>query len=192
MQIDSTMLITVIAAVIALLALVALAARFYRHRRSAALREHFGAEYERALAQHGDRVRAEEELMARRKRMRRLQIRPLSSSQRERFDGAWSEVQQRFIDDPAGAVLDAHTLVKQVLNARGYAVDDFEQCAADLSVEHAGAVDHYRAARETALASARGEASTEDLRQALVHFRALFGELLNEPQPAGRLSEAPA
>jgi hypothetical protein len=192
MQTDSTTLITVIVGVLALLALVAIVARIVSHRRSAALREHFGPEYERALAQHGDRTRAEKELMARRKRLKKLEIEPLSSEQCERFGSAWSGVQQRFIDDPAGAVLDADTLVKEVLNARGYPVGNFEQRVADLSVEHATVVHHYRAARAIAMASASGQASTEELRQAMVHFRALFNDLLNAPEPAGRLSEVPA
>jgi hypothetical protein len=192
MQTDSTTLITVIATALALLALIPLAVRILRNRRSAALRAHFGPEYERALSQHGSRARAEKELMARRKRLHKLEIHPLSAEQCERFDGAWSEVQQRFVDDPAGAVLDADTLIKQVLQARGYPVDDFERCAAAMSVAHAGSVHHYRAAREIAQASARGEASTEQLRQALVYFRAQFSDLLNVPLAEGRLSEVPA
>jgi hypothetical protein len=192
MQTDSTTLITVIAGVLVLLALLAVVARIVSRRRSAALREHFGPEYERALAHHGDRARAEKELLARRKRLKKLEIEPLSSEQCERFDNTWSNVQQRFIDDPAGAVLDADTLVKEVLNARGYPVGNFEQRVADLSVEHATVVHNYRAARAIAMASASGQASTEELRQAMVHFRALFNDLLNAPVPAGRLSEVPA
>jgi hypothetical protein len=186
------MLITLIAGGLALLALVPLAMRIISHRRSAALQAHFGPEYERVLAQHGNRARAEKELLARRKRLQRLDIRPLSAEQCDHFDSAWAEVQRRFIDDPAGAVLDADTLIQQVLKARGYPVDDFEQCAAALSVAHAGAVHHYHAAREIAQASTRGEASTEQLRQAMVYFRAQFSDLLNVPAPVGRLSEAPA
>jgi hypothetical protein len=192
MQTDSTTLITVIAGVLVLLALLAVVARIVSRRRSAALREHIGPEYARALAHHGDRARAEKELLARRKRLKKLEIEPLSSEQCERFDNTWSNVQQRFIDDPAGAVLDADTLVKEVLNARGYPVGNFEQRVADLSVEHATVVHNYRAARAIAMASASGQASTEELRQAMVHFRALFNDLLNAPVPAGRLSEVPA
>jgi hypothetical protein len=192
MQDDSTTLITVIAGVLALLALVAIVARTLSRRRSAALREHFGPEYERALAQHGDRARAEKELLSRRKRLQKLEIQPLSSVQCERFGSAWSDVQQRFIDDPAGAVLDADTLVKEVMYTRGYPVGNFEQRVADLSVEHANVVHHYRAARAIAMASASGSASTEELRQAMVHFRALFNDLLNAPVAVGRLSEVPA
>lgn len=192
MEMESTTLIALIAGMLALLALVAVGARIARRRRTAALREHFGSEYERALAQHGDRARAERELLARRKRLRKLAIQPLSQEQCDQYGGAWFEVQQRFIDDPAGAVLDADSLVKEVLGARGYPVGKFDQRVADLSVEHADVVHHYRAARAIAAASASGQASTEELRQAMVHFRALFRDLLREPVREGRLSEVPA
>jgi hypothetical protein len=178
MQNEPLALTALIAGVVIVFALALLAWRSSKQRRSAALRQHFGPEYDRALAQHGDRTRAEEELASRKKRLDELDIHLLSAEQCARFGTAWSEVQQRFIDDPSGAVIDADALVKEVMKARGYPVGNFEQRVADLSVEHANVVHHYRAARVIALDSAKGQAGTEDLRQAMVHYRALFADLL--------------
>jgi len=147
-------------------------------QRSLQLREHFGPEYDHVLEKHGDRARAEQELRSREKRREELDIHLLSPAQCERFGAAWATVQQRFVDDPSGAVVEADGLVKEVMKARGYPMGDFEQRLADLSVEHANVLDHYRAARGLAKSNADGQASTEDLRQAMVHFRALFTDLL--------------
>jgi hypothetical protein len=149
-----------------------------QRRRSAYLRERFGPEYERAVQQIGDRRRAETELEQREKRVEQLQIRPLPLSEAQRFADAWRQVQARFVDDPSGAVADADRLVAEVMQARGYPVGDFEQRAADISVDHPDVVEHYRVAHRIALANERGQATTEDLRQAMVHYRALFGHLL--------------
>ncbi len=149
-----------------------------QRRRSAYLRERFGPEYERAVQQIGDRRRAETELERREKRVEQLQIRPLPLSEAQRFADAWRKVQARFVDDPSGAVADADRLVAEVMQARGYPVGEFEQRAADISVGHSDVVEHYRAAHRIALANERGQATTEDLRQAMVHYRALFGHLL--------------
>jgi hypothetical protein len=193
MQNDSLLLIALAASTLIALAVVVLVARTRSQRRSAALREHFGPEYERALSQYGNRARAEKELELRHKRVEKLHIQQLSAEQCARFGSDWNEAQQRFVDDPRGAVSDADALVKQVMSARGYPMGDFEQRVADLSVEHANVLNHYRAARTIAQASAKDEASTEDLRQAMVHFRALFTDLLQvEAQYAPRLSSAHA
>jgi hypothetical protein len=192
MQHEPVALIAIFAAGVVVLAIALLAFRMHKRRRSAALREHFGPEYERALAQHGDRARAELELSGRKKHLQELDIRALSAEQCERFGAAWSEVQQDFIEDPGGAVIDADALVKEVLKACGYPVGNFEQRVADLSVEHANVVHHYRAARTIALDSAKGQAGTEDLRQAMVHYRSLFNDLLPAQEVSARLSEAPA
>lgn len=148
-----------------------------QHARSAELREHFGPEYDRALEEHGSRSRAEKELALRQRRVRKLDIHELTPEQCQRFQGAWAAVQQRFVDDPSGAVTDADGLLKQVMSARGYPMADFDQRVADLSVDHGAVVEHYRAAR-TAYSRVNDGASTEDLRQAMVHYTALFNDLV--------------
>ena len=193
MQNDPMVLGALVAGVVLVLAVVALLVRARSRQRSAALREHFGPEYERALQEHGSRARAEKELAARHARVEKLEIHALSAEQCARFGTSWNEVQQHFVDDPAAAVSDADRLVKDVMHARGYPVGNFEQRLADLSVEHANVLSHYRAARSIALASAKGEADTEQLRQAMVHYRALFADLLQvQAQYGGRLSTVPA
>ena len=182
---DGPMMIMLLVAGIALvLAVIVLSARKRRARRSAELREHFGPEYHRALEEHGDQERAERELLARKRRLDDLDIVLLSPEQCDTFSAAWAEVQLRFVDDPRGAVHEADILVKDVMKARGYPMGNFEQRVADLSVKHANVVDHYRAARSIATASASGQAETEDLRQAMVHYRALFHDLLQSHAPA--------
>jgi len=189
---DPMTLLALIAGIAIVLAVIVLMARRRKQQRSAALRDHFGPEYDRLVDEHGDRTRAERELMARRKRYDQLQIKLLSPEQCERFSASWAEVQQRFVDDPRGAVHDANALVKEVMKERGYETGSFDQRVADLSVEHANVIDHYRAARTLAQASERGEASTEDLRQAMVHYRALFHDLLRAYDPHPILREARA
>lgn len=193
MQNDSSVLIALVAGLALAIALVMIIWRVRAKQRSDALRAHFGPEYERVMSEHKSRARAERELALRHKRVQKLHIQPLSAEQCARFGSDWSDVQQRFVDDPAGAVSEAARLVKDVMTARGYPMGDFEQRVADLSVEHANVIDHYRAARKLAQASAEGDASTEDLRQAMVHYRALFTDLLQmQTQYAPRLSTAHA
>jgi hypothetical protein len=146
--------------------------------RSQRLRQRFGPEYERTIRSEGNVRKAEAALEARAKRVARLHIRPLDSTDAQRFDAAWRAVQARFVDDPRGAVTQADRLVGEVMAARGYPVGDFEQRVADVSVDHPDVVMNYRAAREIALQHAEGRATTEDLRQAMVHYRALFRDLL--------------
>lgn len=153
--------------------------------RSMALREHFGPEYERALEQHGSRARAEKELAMRQRRVSKLDIHELTPEQCARFQSSWAAVQQRFVDDPSGAVADADGLLKQVMSARGYPMGDFDQRVADLSVEHGPVVQHYRAARD-AYAKANDGATTEDLRQAMVHYTALFTDLVQRHESDAR------
>jgi hypothetical protein len=147
-------------------------------RRSQELRERFGPEYDRVLSERGDARQAESELAARQKRVDKLEIHPIEPEQREHFIEAWRSTQARFVDAPPQAIKDADRLVSEVMQARGYPVGDFEQRAADVSVDHPIVVENYRAARAIALANERGQASTEDLRQAIVHYRALFEDLL--------------
>jgi hypothetical protein len=149
-----------------------------RKRRSGRLRERFGPEYDRAVETEGDVRRAESALEARARRVKKLHIRPLVSDDAMRFRRAWKDVQTRFVDDPRGAVTEADRLVGEVMTARGYPVGDFEQQVADISVDHPDVVINYRAARDIAVLHERGEAGTEDLRQAMVHYRGLFQDLL--------------
>lgn len=193
MQNDPLVLIALAAGLVVALIVALFVWKRQSARRSAHLREHFGPEYERALSQHRSRAEAEKELWHRYKRVEKLNIHPLSAEQCARFGSSWGELQQRFVDDPRVAVGEADQLVKQVMNARGYPVGDYAQRVADLSVEHANVLNHYRAARAIVKASERGEASTEDLRQAMVHYRALFTDLLAmQSQVGARLSTAPA
>ena len=153
-------------------------------RRSQQLRQRFGPEYDQTLRSEGNVRKAEAVLDARARRVEKLHIRPLAPADATRFDTAWRAVQARFVDDPKGAVTEADRLVGEVMAARGYPLGDFEQQVADISVDHADVVMNYRAAREIALQHARGEATTEDLRQAMVHYRALFNDLLDTGTPA--------
>jgi hypothetical protein len=175
---DATLIIV---AVVIIAILVAAVWWYSMRQRSAKLQEKFGPEYERTVAEKGDTRKAEDELTDRQKRVSKLEIRPLAADERRRFNDEWRAVQARFVDDPSTAVRDADALVGRVMEARGYPVGDFEQRAADVSVDHPVVVEHYRAAHEIALRHAQGQASTEDLRQAMVDYRALFAELLEEP-----------
>jgi FtsZ-interacting cell division protein ZipA len=176
---DATLIIV---AVVIIAILVAAAWWYSRRQRSAKLQEKFGPEYERTVAEKGDTRKAEDELTGRQKRVSHLDIRPLAADERRRFNDEWQAVQAGFVDDPSTAVRDADTLVGRVMEARGYPVGDFEQRSADVSVDHPTVLEHYRAAHEIALRHAQGQASTEDLRQAMVNYRALFAELLEEPR----------
>jgi hypothetical protein len=155
--------------------------------RSQALRARFGPEYEHTVQTVGGKRKAEAELDARERRVQKLQIKPLAETQLSRYRDSWRGVQTRFVDDPSRAVAEADRLVQDVMNERGYPVGDFEQNAADISVDHPKVVTHYRAAHDIARRSADGQASTEDLRQALIHYRALFDDLLETQESARRL-----
>jgi len=163
---------------IAVIVVVAVLWLVMSRRRSQQLRSRFGPEYEHAVRTEKDVRRAEATLEARARRVEALNIRPLAPEDATRFDASWRGVQARFVDDPKGAVTEADRLVGEVMSARGYPLGDFEQRVADISVDHPDVVMNYRAAREIALVHARGQASTEDLRQAMMHYRALFKDLL--------------
>jgi hypothetical protein len=177
--------IVVVIAVVAVAVLGLLAWVGLRLGRSRALRRRFGPEYQRVVETTGDRRKAEAELQARQRRVEKLHIRPLPESDLGRYHDAWRSVQARFVEDPKHAVAEADRLVGEVMHARGYPVGDFEQRAADVSVDHPRVVTHYRAAHGIATRSADDQASTEDLRQAVIHYRALFEELLEARQPVG-------
>jgi hypothetical protein len=174
----------VIVLVIALVAAIGAAIWLYmRNRRSTTLQDRFGPEYDRALSEHHDQREAERDLEERQERVERLNIRSLESEERNRFADRWQRVQAQFVDEPTAATDEADQLVGEVMATRGYPVGDFEQRAADVSVHHPRVVEHYRAAHTIALRNARGDADTEQLRQALVHFRALFEDLLEVEAP---------
>jgi hypothetical protein len=176
---------TIIAIVVGVLVLAALGWLVWQRQRSEALRERYGPEYERTVHDVGDKRRAEAELVKRQERVEQLDIRPLLAEQRRDYQERWRAVQTRFVDDPKGAVTDADPLVEDVMKTRGYPVSDFDQRAADLSVHHPRVVENYRAARDIAQRHRRGEASTEDLRQAMVHYRGLFEDLLEDREHTG-------
>jgi hypothetical protein len=147
-------------------------------RRRTQLRERFGPEYERLLAERGDRREAESELTGRQKRREEMDIRPLDPAARDNYAIAWREIQARFVDGPSVAVKDADGLVTEVMRDRGYPIEDFDQRSADISVDYPVVVENYRAAQAITLRNEEGRASTEDLRQAMVHYRSLFSSLL--------------
>jgi len=167
-------------AIVVLLAAVAIVL-WMRGRRTEALKSQFGPEYARAVHDVGDERKAETLLAERQKRVAGYTIKPLSHEMRAHFVETWRGVQAQFVDDPSYAVTRADDLLGEVMLARGYPVHDFDQRAADLSVDHPDVVQHYRTAHDVALNHSRGEASTEDLRTAMIHFRALFDDLVNEP-----------
>jgi len=174
MSTGATIVIIVVAVVV--LALVGWFVRQQMRRRQ--LRERFGPEYDRALEEGKDRREVESELIEREKRHSQLDIRPLDEASRARHAEAWEKVQADFVDDPGGAVAEADRLVTVVMGERGYPTEGFEQQLSDLSVRHAATLGHYRTAHEVMGRHADNQASTEDLREAMVHYRALFEELL--------------
>jgi hypothetical protein len=180
------------AAAIMLAVAAVTASRRRAHARSFELRQRFGPEYDRAVEELGSPARAERELAARTRRVERIHIQDLSRADRSRFAASWGTVQAQFVDDPAGAAVNANELIKEVMRARGYPADDFDHRVADLSVDHAAVVQHYRAARALTESSRNGQVNTEELRQALVHYRALFSDLLQETAATPSMREAHA
>jgi hypothetical protein len=180
--------------VVAVLAVVALALwQVSVRRRTGRLRSRFGPEYNRTLDASESRRRAESELTDRERRRRELEIRPLSPEARDRYLDDWLAVQAQFVDDPAAAVANADALIQAAMSERGYPVEDFDRRTADVSVDHPRVVENYREGHRLALASANGEGSTEDLRQAMRHYRKLFDELVepaeDEPSAHEQLDE---
>lgn len=172
-------------AIVAVIAVAFAAAALWRNNRQkqrASLARRFGPEYERLVNEHGSATLAERELEARAKRVSKLPIKELSDAERQSFTEAWRQTQERFVDTPLIAVRSAHDLVQQVMRARGYPVDDFEQRIADLSVEHSSVLEHYRAAHTLHEQNQRGQGDTEELRLAMKHYRALFSDLLGAPE----------
>lgn len=181
----SWVVIAVVAAVLVLLAVV-VGASMMRQKRSERLKNQFGPEYERAVDSSGDQRAAEKELLARERKHHKLDIRELSPGSRARYVEAWGATQAGFVDDPSRSVAEADRLVTEVMRERGYPIDDFEQRAADVSVDHPKVVEHYRAAHILHLAQQKGDIGTEAQREAIVHYRALFEQLLGADRDTGQ------
>jgi hypothetical protein len=181
---DSTInpVVLVVIAVFALAVCLALW-MYMRNKRTQKLRSQFGPEYEKAIAEHKDRGHAEAELERRAKRVAKFNIRPLDPDERAKYADAWQREQSQFVDDPRAAVSHADALVQEVMRLRGYPVSDFDHNAADLSVDHPHVVENYRIAHEIAVQESKGEGSTEDLRKAMISYRALFEDLLEIEKP---------
>ena len=173
----------IVLAAAAILIVAAFAWLYVRKRRSASavLRKKFGPEYDRAVKVHGSERKAEAKLEDREKRVEQLSIRSLDPMEHERFSKRWETVQSRFIDSPKGALTEADDLVSSLMKARGYPVSDFDQRAADISVDHPRVMENYRSAHEIALRVGKDEATTEELRTAMIHYRSLFEELAQAP-----------
>jgi hypothetical protein len=181
----------IVIAVVVVLILVAAVALYMRQRKntSAGLRARFGTEYERAVQQQGSQRKAEAKLADREARVEKLKIRDLDPTERDSYRAQWQTVQSRFVDDPKDAVTEADVLVCSLMQARGYPVSDFEQRAADISVDHPLVVENYRSAHNVALRLDSGEASTEELRTAMIQYRSLFDDLAPE-QISGEIKVA--
>ena len=168
----------IIVAAVIIVALAAIGWAVMQRRRSLKLRQRFGPEYDRAMNEFGGKTKAEAELTKREQRVARLNLIPITAADAARFSDAWSALQGRFVDNPKGVPAEADILVRELMVKRGYPMGDFELRAADISVDHPGVVKNYRAAQAIAVRDARGEADTEELRQAVIHYRTLFDELL--------------
>jgi hypothetical protein len=182
---------TIIVIIVAILVVVAIAGVVYDTRRRR-LRQRFGPEYDRLVEEKGSRTKAEAELANRQRRVAGLDIRPLDPAARARYAENWAAVQEHFVDSPQDAVLAAQRLVMTVMKERGYPTEGGDQVLADLSVDHANVLDHYRAAYNISQRAADNAASTEDLRQAMIHYRALFQDLLGETSATETVPDEPA
>lgn len=178
--------VTMLAMVVGVVLLALLGVLVWQRQRSEALRARYGPEYERTVHRLGDKRRAESELLKRQERVEQLDIVPLSAQQQNAYLQQWRAVQTYFVDDPKRAVTDADGVVEEVMKARGFPIAEFEQRVADLSVHHPRAVENYRAAHQLTQRYRRGQGTTEDLRQAMVHYRGLFEDLLEDREHAER------
>jgi hypothetical protein len=170
-------IVIIIVAILVVVAIIAGVAYDVRRRR---LRERFGPEYDRLVEETGSRTKAEAELASRQRRVAGLDIRPLDPAARARYLENWAAVQEQFVDSPQEAVMAAQRLVMTVMKERGYPTEGGGQMVADLSVDHANVLDHYRSAYDISQRAADNQASTEDLRQAMIHYRSLFQDLLGD------------
>jgi hypothetical protein len=181
-------IVAIIVVVLVVAAVIAAVAYSARRRR---LQQRFGPEYDRAVEDSGSRRKAEAELSEREKRVRHLDIQPLDPAARDSYASQWTAIQEQFVDSPTDAVTGAQSLITSVMNDRGYPTEDAAQIMADLSVEHASTLEHFRDAQDLSGRAAGGTASTEDLRQAMVHYRSLFQELLGDPTDVVRAGADP-
>jgi hypothetical protein len=175
---DKTTIIIVAASLVAVAAILAAVWMYLKKNQTERLHSRFGPEYDRLEEAEGDRRLAEKTLQEREKRVEKFNLFPLSPENRDLFARAWQQTQAGFVDDPRAAVANADRLLTEVMKARGYPMGDFEQQAADLSVDHSAVVENYRIAHEIALRDGGGETTTEELRTALLHYRMLFEDLL--------------
>lgn len=175
--------IEIVIGVLVVLVVAAVIVLWMRRRHTAALKSRFGPEYAHTVHEVGSEKKAESLLAEREKRVSKYSIKPLPAEMRDHFLETWTRVQAQFVDDPGYAITRADDLLGEVMAARGYPVKDFDQRAEDLSVDHPHVVQNYRAAHDIALRHADGQASTEDLRKAMIHYRDLFEELTHEPAP---------
>jgi len=176
--VNTTYVIAIVILILVIIGAILLVPVFARRRRSERLHDHFGPEYDHTVQTIGDEKKAQMELDERQKHVKTLDIRPLSVSERERYLADWTAVQSKFVDEPGQAIVDADRLIMEVMQLRNYPVSDFEQRAADLSVNYPALVTNYRAAREIAIKNEQHQADTEELRQAMIYYRSLFEELL--------------
>jgi FtsZ-interacting cell division protein ZipA len=177
---NTTYIIIIIAVLVVLVLGIILGLIFSRRQRSKRFQNKFGPEYDRTVQTAGNEKKAQAELNERQKHVETMNVRPLSSNERERYLAEWTAVQAKFVDQPGQATVEADHLIMEVMKARAYPVSDFEQRAADLSVSYPALVSNYRAAREIAIKNEQHSANTEELRQAFIHYRSLFDELLKE------------
>ena len=174
---NSTYVVVIVVVVLVIVGAI-LGLVFSRRKRSERYHDQYGPEYDRTVQAMGSKKKAQIELEERRKHVETLDIRPLTASERERYLADWAAVQSRFVDEPGQAIGDADRLIMQVMQMRNYPVSDFEQRAADLSVNYPALVTNYRAARDIAIKNEQHQANTEELRQAMIYYRSLFDELL--------------
>ena len=175
--------LAVLIAVDIIVALAAIGWHLYQKARTRKLQQRFGDEYSRTVTVMGNRSKAEAELDARQRRVEKLQIIALAPEEAARFDRAWRALQARFVDNPRGALVEADQLVRELMARRGYPMTNFEHRAADISVDHPHVVENFRAAQDIALRDRQAAVSTEELRRAVVHYRALFQDLLEVDEP---------
>jgi hypothetical protein len=185
--------VLIAAAIVVIAAVAIIVTRSANSRkRTERLKERFGPEYERTVGEAGEQSGAEDELAARERKRDKLDIIPLSPGAREKYADSWRTVQTAFVDNPSSAVGDADRLVTQVMRDRGYPIDDFDQRAADISVDHPKVVENYRTAHSIYLLQEEGDVGTEDQREAFVHYRALFEKLLETDKDKDKPKEARA
>lgn len=168
--------------ILAIVVIAAVAILLFARNRTKKLQARFGPQYDRTVSESGSRYKGEAKLEGLKKRVERYPLHSISAADRDRYQQQWRAVQTQFVDEPPHAFAEADQLLGQVMIARGYPTSDFEQRAEELSVDHASVVEHYRLGHEVAVRQTRGTVTTEDLRQGMIHYRALFDELTMEPQ----------